>query len=575
MVICGGNGCGKSALLNALMTAKENAAPYGNFQIDPRLVSADCEKAVINLHIVFNEIEQEWYKEKYNQNCPESDEIVVEIDNKGRARTKKTSRYTGALLSNYSRKYEKSPGFFDYIDAFRSTNNKKQLSTWNPTTLNDNHFKQTLSISGIGKFLQTKEYLASLVMHDLQHIQTSQKNGILEYPDSLKDIKSFFNSFFAPLKFHEVRIDKSPFEFSIKTPRGLIDIDDLSAGEKEVFNVYVRFHQLRPTGAVILFDEADAHLHPDLERKYLHLLKELGEGNQIWLTTHSPEMMIAAGHDNLFTIIKEPSAGENQFVQVTSSESLYNSLSEIMGSRGLISFNQRIVFIEGKESSADREIYEKFFPANQYLVSFVPAGDSGVVRKTAERVNELLSSSIGFQHYYSIVDGDIERFIQAPINDRLFKLPVYHVENFLLNNQAILKATHDLLGKTSPFTNENDVEKMLRELLYDDAHLKPFTKALYDSKIAKIAKQAYDNIYKKTFFNPPHIDFADTENEAKVMLENALNDNSWRKICKGRDLIKALSYKLAIKYEHLRNDIIANIMETPNELREIMQRIMQ
>jgi len=246
-----------------------------------------------------------------------------------------------------------------------------------------------------------------------------------------------------------------------------------------------------------------------------------------------------------------------------------------MGSRGLISFNQRIVFIEGKESSADREIYEKFFPANQYLVSFVPAGDSGVVRKTAERVNELLSSSIGFQHYYSIVDGDIERFIQAPINDRLFKLPVYHVENFLLNNQAILKATHDLLGKTSPFTNENDVEKMLRELLYDDAHLKPFTKALYDSKIAKIAKQAYDNIYKKTFFNPPHIDFADTENEAKVMLENALNDNSWRKICKGRDLIKALSYKLAIKYEHLRNDIIANIMETPNELREIMQRIMQ
>ncbi len=62
IVICGGNGCGKSALLQAIMTAKEHAAPYGGFQMDPRSVSADAEKATISLRIKFSQIERDWYK---------------------------------------------------------------------------------------------------------------------------------------------------------------------------------------------------------------------------------------------------------------------------------------------------------------------------------------------------------------------------------------------------------------------------------------------------------------------------------------------------------------------------------
>src|SRR5687768_4336601 len=45
MVIAGGNGCGKSALLNALLTAKEHAAGYGYFSADPHAVSADADFA--------------------------------------------------------------------------------------------------------------------------------------------------------------------------------------------------------------------------------------------------------------------------------------------------------------------------------------------------------------------------------------------------------------------------------------------------------------------------------------------------------------------------------------------------
>src|SRR5690606_22169164 len=107
---------------------------------------------------------------------------------------------------------------------------------------------------------------------------------------------------------------------------------------------------------------------------------------------------------------KEPPAtGGNQLQRVTANEGLHSTLSELMGSRGLISFNQRIVFIEGESASADREVYEAFFPPSEHNISFVPAGNSATVRKTAERVNALLTSAISFQQYYCIIDHDIDR----------------------------------------------------------------------------------------------------------------------------------------------------------------------
>lgn len=170
-------------------------------------------------------------------------------------------------------------------------------------------------------------------------------------------------------------------------PNGDIDIDDLSSGEKEILYTFIRFHQFKTKGAVILFDEADAHLHPDLETRYLQLLRELGQGNQLLITTHSPAMMMEAGTESLYTIRKHPPEdGGNQLVRVTRNEELHNVLSELMGSKGIVSFNERIVFIEGSEASADRAIYDAFYPPSKCNVSFVPAGDSSTVRGIADKV---------------------------------------------------------------------------------------------------------------------------------------------------------------------------------------------
>ena len=576
MAICGANGCGKSALLEALMTAKEHAGAYGHFNFDQRAVSADADKASISMTLSFTEKEREFVKKFWGNDCPESDEVVIEVNKGGGARALKRSGPVHQLLGYFSRAHG-SPGFFDFINAHRQMQ-KTQLSSWDATFLSDDRAKQTLARSE-NKFQFTKQYLAGLKMSDLQFLQTSLKNGEPERRDSLQKIREFFDLFFAPMRFNDVYIDTSPFLFSISTPFGDIDIDDLSSGEKEILNIYVRFHQLNPNGAVILFDEADAHLHPDLERRYLRVLKELGKGNQLFLTTHSPEMMMETGAGSLWTVFKEPLPNNgNQFVKVTDDQQVHETLSELMGSRGIISINQRIIFIEGEDASADREIYEKLYPPNQFNLSFVPAGDSSTVRRTADKVNHLLTSSTGFQQYFSIIDGDIERLSDDPTHGkRLFRLPVYHAENFLLDEKLIFKAIHSLLGIKCPYTDVSAVLHDLHELLLDDHHIKPYARALMDSRLANMAKAAYDSIYKNqshTFPDEP-IKFTDIEIESRELFQKALHGNTWKAKCKGRDLIKAFCGKNSINYQHFRNLLISYLEDPPEELSPIITRILE
>jgi predicted ATPase len=574
MIVCGGNGCGKSSLLEALMTAKEHAGAYGHFRFDPKSVSADAEKATIKVVVSFSDLEREFVKTTYNQECPEEDEIEIEILKGGSGRVLKRSGPTHQLFTYYSTA-KGSPGFFDYITAHRQTQ-KQELANWDASFLSDDRAKQTLAGTQ-NKFQQTKQYLAGLKMRDLQELQRSLISGTEKASDSLADIRETFDRFFAPLKFKDVFLDRSPFGFVIETPSGEIDIDDLSSGEKEIFNIFVRFHQLKPQAAVILFDEADAHLHPDLERRYLRELKRVAEGNQIILTTHSPEMMIEAGSESLFTIHRrQTSSDDNQLRRVTPSDNLHGVLSELMGTRGLISFNQRVVFIEGEEASADREIYEALFPPSEYNISFVPAGNSSTVRKTAERVNALLTSAISFQNYFCIVDKDIERGEDDPTGgSRIFRLPVYHVENFLLDEELIFCITQQMLGSKCPYSSKEEVTLELERLVLMDQHLLPYSKAVLDAEIAKVAKQAHDAVWKRQFgvvkIEVPGFD--ETKEKCKTALTAAIAEGTWRNDVKGRDLLKAYCSRVQLKYEHFRNSVIASLPAPPAALMEIIAKI--
>ncbi len=581
MVICGPNGCGKSALLESIMLAKEIFSSYKIFRGGKglkNLVSANASETKITLEIEFSDEEGSFVRKEFHQIIPKNFQIYVEFDKKGKVDVRKYRDIKGieTLLKYYSSKAD-TPGFFDFISAERR-HLKTEVDKWNPSAYNDNSIKETL-VEEVNKFQFTKYYLTSLKMRDLQNLQKSRKNRNLSFEESLKEIKHLFDRFFTPMKFEDVDVFSSPFKFIISTPSGNIDIDDLSSGEKEILNVFVRFHQLKPIYSVILFDEIDAHLHPEFAKRYFKELTKLSETNQMIITTHSPEIMMVAPKGSLYTLIKYPLEQDMNQLRpiVTEDEELFDALSDLMGSRGYLSFNNKIVFIEGVEASADKLVYELLFPPEMYNISFVPAGSSYIIKNTAEQVNKLLSSSTPFQGYFSIIDGDMERCSVDPSgSERLFRLPVYHIENFLLNNDLIFEVIKIFMSEKCPYTHPNNIEEELKTLILTDQHLNPYTRTLFNNKLTKIAIESHNSILKQQTYNPPQIkNFEDLKEEAKDIMEKSINDGTWHQKCKGRAILRALCGKNNINYEHFRNSLIKKMESPPAPLIEIIDRINQ
>ncbi len=68
-------------------------------------------------------------------------------------------------------------------------------------------------------------------------------------------------------------------------------LEEMSAGERQIFPLLFDFVALSINNSVVLIDEAEAHLHPPLQQDFLDLLRGLGHGNQIITTTHSDAML--------------------------------------------------------------------------------------------------------------------------------------------------------------------------------------------------------------------------------------------------------------------------------------------
>jgi energy-coupling factor transporter ATP-binding protein EcfA2 len=301
VVICGPNGAGKSALMEALMVAKIRASAYGNLQFDDSVVSADATKADISLTLTFTERERAFSKEQFDVDCPESADVAIEIDGQGTARVSNTVRPVKLLLS-YSSEALSSPGYFDFVNFPRQVG-RATLQTVEPESRAGERTKETPPRADHSRFDPVSQYLLNL-----------QKQG------PLQEIVDLFNSLLAPMKLKPPDPLKPSRQFLISTPTGDIRFDDLSSGEKEMFHTLLRLHQLKPKDGILLIDDADVFIHPDLHERYLGALRKSGQGSQLLLTTRSTGMIMAAGTEALYTVLKEPPKdGGNQFLHVAES----------------------------------------------------------------------------------------------------------------------------------------------------------------------------------------------------------------------------------------------------------------
>lgn len=129
---------------------------------------------------------------------------------------------------------------------------------------------------------------------------------------NLEIAKKSFTLLDKNVKFSHVVHDT--FDIMLETTRGEVYFEYLSSGFKSclfiilgiIREIETNFKEPKVNVAdfdgIILIDEADAHLHPHWQGKFLRVLKNIFNNAQIIVTTHSPHMIQAAEANEIIAL---------------------------------------------------------------------------------------------------------------------------------------------------------------------------------------------------------------------------------------------------------------------------------
>jgi energy-coupling factor transporter ATP-binding protein EcfA2 len=94
-----------------------------------------------------------------------------------------------------------------------------------------------------------------------------------------------------------IRDELDEFDIYFRDGQHEYRYDGLSSGEKMVLLLLIRFVTEHMHRSIVLIDELELNQHPLWQRRLLHMIPRMGDGNQIIATTHSPYLRDAVPPD--------------------------------------------------------------------------------------------------------------------------------------------------------------------------------------------------------------------------------------------------------------------------------------
>ncbi len=136
-----------------------------------------------------------------------------------------------------------------------------------------------------------------------------------EQLENLKLAESIFATMASDFSFDKV--DPESFDIILDTPKGKIVLEQLSSGYISyiivllgiIKDIEYRFKNphicVRDFDGVLIVDEIDVHLHPELQSKIYLTLCEMLPNAQIFTSTHSPHVIQVAKPDEVIPLVSE------------------------------------------------------------------------------------------------------------------------------------------------------------------------------------------------------------------------------------------------------------------------------
>lgn len=356
---------------------------------------------------------------------------------------------------------------------------------------------------------------ASFLKYGLCQIELDRREAIAERYDQDNEIsKDSLGDVWRPLRemaenllphLSFDKIDTSNREqiqclWKVHQNNNLVDIDDLSSGEKSIIQLFYPLveHRVRALleelkgetkkqkdggknndvedvineadSLCVIIDEPELHLHPNLQGKILDYIRNISirEDIQFILASHSPTIVENSNSDELYLLRPSEMVAndENQLVQIASDDEKLHLLREVFGLTSNLTAMRPILVVEGKQvdrqsrRAADARIYA--FLSNEFgRVTVVPAGGKSECRKLANSLSQLLKDYSTNLGAHALLDRDLE---EDKSDEGVHLLPVSMVENLLIDPRVIWEATALVRHKTD-LSSIDEVESSLDEIL--------------------------------------------------------------------------------------------------------------
>ena len=448
VVLAGPNGVGKTRLVNRLLAYLQSPQPAA----DIRLVIKATTKEETEL----------WGKDHLNT---EDSEDCTKLQTTLQRNTRRRQWRSGVLNFESDRSIQTIRPF---APMWNLPDPDEENISWNMTFagLRD-RWQDTLH--AIFKRVESRRRRIANRAETL--LEKGEKSmDLSRFSDPMAPFKETFSQLLSPKRLLNAEPEKQDLFYELEGTE--LSVNTLSGGEKEVLNIAFDFVMRSPSDCIIVFDEPELHLHPELSYKLIRTLRAVGDRNQFLFCTHSPDI-ITASLDHSVVFIAPPKEDDfNQAVLATPDDETHLALKLLGQSIGIISLGRKIVLIEGGSASLDKQVYGAILQNRFSSLVLVPSEGRNLISSFAVINEKVLSKTIWGVEFFMLCDRDVmpvsrsAREIDEQAKGRFSTLPRYHLENYFLDEHVWAKVFSHMEPDGSWLRSPEAIRDKFREIAH-------------------------------------------------------------------------------------------------------------
>lgn len=444
----------------------------------------------------------------------------------------------------------------------------------------------------------------------IRSILAKAAGGESESDDALADsLIDLFATFFPHKTFVGPAATKDgSVEFCVRLRDGkLHDIDDLSAGEKEVLFGYLRLRKSAPQNSVIMLDEPEIHLNPRLIRGLPGFFQKhigMAMNNQLLLVTHSDTLLRECLHLEHATLLHMEDAAvlrstTQQLKKIEADDDVERAVFALVGDLPSYRPHATVVLCEGENSRFDEWMISQLFEEHAAQVNVVSTGDKRLVGKLHDVLDRAREAGAIDARFFSIVDSDVDGTSQRAAHVNRLSWDRYHIENYLLDAEAIAATLAKYSGSDYKQYDSKYVSQELKKSA-TNVYRQLVRGTLETNVNRRIVGAIRTNIDRSATNSAGPIFSACKESLARIKemlskqlslselkreedalvaeIKSSLSNGTWVKTIPGRDVLRDFRHRhvSGMNYDVFRDQIVSQMREMriqPQGMKDVLDRV--